>query len=62
MIPGVATLNVGVLAIAYGLTLIYLFLGISIVSEIFMSSIEKITAKKVIITVRNPDTGEDVPR
>jgi len=45
LIPGVATLNVGLLAIAYGLCLVYLFLGISIVAEIFMESIEKITSK-----------------
>lgn len=45
MIPGVATLNNGMLAVFYGLALIYLFLGISIVAEIFMEAIEKITAK-----------------
>ena len=45
LIPGVATLSTGLLSIAYGLCLIYLFLGISIVSEIFMESIEKITSK-----------------
>jgi hypothetical protein len=45
LIPGVATLSVGLLAVAYGFSLIYLFLGISIVAEIFMEAIEKITAK-----------------
>jgi hypothetical protein len=45
LIPGVATLSTGLLAVAYGLALVYLFLGISIVAEIFMESIEKITAK-----------------
>ena len=59
MLPGLATLNVGLLAIAYGLCLIYLFLGISIVSEIFMLSIEKITAKKVEITVKDPVTKNE---
>ena len=41
LIPGVATLNRGFLAFAYGFALIYLFLGISIVAEIFMEAIEK---------------------
>lgn len=45
LIPGVATLNNGMLAVFYGFALIYLFLGISIVAEIFMEAIEKITAK-----------------
>ena len=45
LIPGIAILNRGLLAIFYALALIYLFLGISIVAEIFMESIEKITAK-----------------
>jgi hypothetical protein len=45
LIPGVATLSTGLLAVAYGLALVYLFLGISIVAEIFMESIEKITSK-----------------
>jgi type IV secretory pathway TrbL component len=37
IVPGTAILPTGLLAIAYCLTLIYLFLGISIVSDIFMS-------------------------
>lgn len=53
LIPGVATMGTGILAIAYGLCLVYLFLGISIVAEIFMESIEKITAKKVIVHVKD---------
>lgn len=48
LIPGVATLNRGLLSVAYGLCLCYLFLGISIVAEIFMESIEKITSKTFI--------------
>jgi hypothetical protein len=34
----------GVLGVAYLLTLGYLFLGIAIVSDIFMEAIEEITA------------------
>jgi hypothetical protein len=44
IVPGTAILPTGLLAIGYCLTLIYLFLGISIVSDIFMSGIEKITS------------------
>ena len=49
LIPGIATLNTGFLAFAYGFALIYLFLGIAIVAEIFMEAIEKITSKKEIV-------------
>tara|TARA_B100000780_G_scaffold125234_1_gene87848 strand:- start:191 stop:409 length:219 start_codon:yes stop_codon:yes gene_type:complete len=49
LIPGIATLNRGFLAFAYGFALIYLFLGIAIVAEIFMEAIEKITSKKEIV-------------
>lgn len=44
LIPGTALLPRGLLAIAYGLSLIYLFLGISIISDIFMVGIENITS------------------
>ena len=42
----------GVLSVAYGLSLVYLFLGISIVAEIFMEAIEKITSKKVMVQIK----------
>jgi hypothetical protein len=58
LIPGVATLSSGFLAVCYGLCLIYLFLGIAIVAEIFMEAIEKITAKKVIVNIRGADGSE----
>lgn len=51
LIPGVAALSSGVLAVFYGLCLIYLFMGIGIVSEIFMESIEKITSKKIMVDI-----------
>jgi len=44
LIPGIAILPSGLLAIFYGLTLLYLFLGIGIVSDLFMAGIEKITS------------------
>jgi len=45
LIPGTAIQPKGLLGIAYCLTLIYLFMGISIVSDVFMLAIEKITSK-----------------
>ena len=44
LIPGIALLPNGLLAMFYALTLIYLFLAIGIVSDIFMAAIEKITS------------------
>jgi len=44
LIPGTALLPKGLLTVAYGLVLIYLFLGIAIISELFMGGIEKITS------------------
>jgi hypothetical protein len=40
LIPGTALLPTGFLALCYGMSLIYLFLGISIISDIFMNGIE----------------------
>jgi hypothetical protein len=45
IIPGTSLLPVGVLAVAYFLALVYLFLGISIIAEVFMAGIEKITSQ-----------------
>lgn len=44
LIPGIALLPRGLLAIFYALALIYLFLGIGIVSDVFMAGIERITS------------------
>jgi len=55
IVPGTAILPRGLLAIGYGFTLIYLFLGIGIISDVFMSAIEKITSKKQLITHELPD-------
>jgi len=57
LIPGVAILPNGLLAVFYGLCLFYLFLGIGIVSEVFMAGIEKITSQTTIYKVTN-DQGE----
>ena len=42
--PGVSTMAPGFLGVMYGFTLLYLFLGISIVADILMKAIEKITS------------------
>ena len=51
-------MNNGFLAVVYLLALIYLFLGISIVSDIFMNAIEVITSQTKIITKIDPVTRE----
>jgi hypothetical protein len=48
-------MGTGFLACMYGLVLIYLFLGISIVADIFMEAIEKITSEKVMINIVKRD-------
>ena len=53
MIPGTAILPNGLLAIFYGATLIYLFLGIGIVSDIFMDGIETLTSQTMIVKIKN---------
>lgn len=44
IIPGSSLLGSGLMGTAYLLTLGYLFLGIAVVSDIFMEAIEEITA------------------
>ena len=39
------------IALVYGILLAYLFVGISIVADVFMASIEVITSKKKIIKI-----------
>ena len=51
LFPGIPILPTGVLAVAYCIALIYLFAGIGIVSDIFMTSIEKITSQVTKIVV-----------
>ncbi len=53
IIPGMAILPSGLLVIVYGITLIYLFLGIGIISDIFMSGIENITAQKKTVHIKD---------
>jgi Ca2+/Na+ antiporter len=51
LVTGIPLLSRPLLAVVYCITLIYLFLGIGIVSDIFMSAIEKVTSKNKIIKV-----------
>jgi hypothetical protein len=44
LFPGIPLLPRALTSIFYGLALIYLFMGIGVVSDIFMESIEKITS------------------
>jgi len=53
LIPGTAILPSGLLAVFYALCLVYLFLGIYVVSDIFMASIERITSQTQIVKVHD---------
>jgi len=57
LVPGAATISEGTMALVYLLGLIYLFLGISIISDVFMNGIERITSTTTILHVKN-DNGE----
>lgn len=48
-----ALLPKGLLAVVHAIALIYLFMAIGIISDIFMESIEKITARKEIVEVKD---------
>jgi solute carrier family 8 (sodium/calcium exchanger) len=58
LIPGTQLLPVGVLAFAYFMALAYLFLGISIIAEVFMAGIEQITSQTIKVTVKKQDGTE----
>jgi hypothetical protein len=53
LIPGIQIMPLGVVAVAYFLALSYLFLGISIVAEVFMSGIEEITKQTVKVDIKD---------
>lgn len=55
--PGMDILPMWMLQIAYTVTLCWLFLGISIVADIFMSAIEKITSTTKTVEIKNKATG-----
>ena len=45
--------------ILYTLLMIYLFIGVSIVSDRFMESIEMITAQEKEVTIKDPKSGRN---
>lgn len=51
MLPGTSLLPDLVLGAAYLLILLYIFLGIAIVADIFMEAIEEITSKVQLVEV-----------
>jgi len=59
--PGVSILGPGVLGTVYLLVLLYLFLGISIISDVFMGAIEVITSSKRTVYIRD-ENDELIPK
>ena len=59
IVPGSSLMNKYVLAIAYFIFLCYLFIGISIIAEIFMDAIEVITSTTRVVATQDAD-GNDV--
>jgi len=53
--PGASLMNDSFMAVIYFLILIYFFLGIAIVADIFMEAIEVITSKKTVVMVNDPN-------
>ena len=53
-----ACMSISLRATLYFIFLLYLFLGIAIIADIFMSSIETITSKTRKIKYPNPNPGE----
>ena len=49
------------MGVFYFLILIYLFLGIAIVADIFMEAIEVITSKTRTVEIQDPVTGKKMP-
>eukprot|EP01006_Ploeotia_vitrea_P028616 TRINITY_DN61285_c0_g1_i1.p1 TRINITY_DN61285_c0_g1~~TRINITY_DN61285_c0_g1_i1.p1 ORF type:complete len:912 (-),score=83.41 TRINITY_DN61285_c0_g1_i1:1441-4176(-) len=59
LVPGENMWNRGLRAFLYFISLVYAFLGVAIISDIFMSSIEQITASKEVIHT-DPHSKQDV--
>ena len=55
LIPGTTLLNKDVLGVVYLIFLGYLFLGISIIADIFMEAIEIITSKTKDLQVEDKE-------
>mmetsp|Transcript_12315 Transcript_12315/g.40431 ORF Transcript_12315/g.40431 Transcript_12315/m.40431 type:complete len:752 (-) Transcript_12315:40-2295(-) len=59
LLPGENLWPVAVRGGLYLFALLYCFLGIAIVADVFMSAIEVITSKEVEKTIVNPETGKE---
>lgn len=57
-LPGITTMSRGFLAVMYFLWLLWMFLGMNIIADIFMGAIEVITAKKRVVLKQDPYSGE----
>jgi len=57
LVPGTSLLPEGVTGFFYFIFLLYLFLGISVVADIFMEAIEVITSSTKEVDVRNEKDG-----
>lgn len=60
LLPGITTLSPAFLAILYCVTLFWMFLGMNIIADVFMGSIEVITSGKRIVLKQDPYTQEFV--
>jgi len=59
LIPGGRMSNTNFLAVLYCLTLLYCFLGVAIIADVFMGAIEVITSKTYPVTKINPESGKE---
>mmetsp|Transcript_32344 Transcript_32344/g.62174 ORF Transcript_32344/g.62174 Transcript_32344/m.62174 type:complete len:898 (-) Transcript_32344:491-3184(-) len=59
LLPGFPLLDQKLLIVIYMGFLIYLFLGVAIISDVFMASIEVITSKVKVVKSKDPKTGEE---
>ena len=62
LLPGENLWGAGVRGFLYILFMFYLFIGIAIISDIFMGAIEVITSKKKVITRYDPITNEAITK
>jgi len=58
--PGITMFSDGLLGLISLLILLYLFLGIAIVADLFVEAIEVITSKKEVIQVEDPSNPKQV--
>ena len=62
LLPGENLWGAGVRGLLYIVFMFYLFIGIAIISDIFMGAIEVITSKKKVITRYDPITNEAITK